>query len=149
MLRINSSVSSGRHGGPSTRCRIPCTRMVGEIPTRIWRSAAPSDTTNCNKSDIEYDMLVSPLCSQESLRVVAHRRTNHFFRRGHSRQNLADAVLAQSAHAHLARAGAQHGRGHFVVDQFARVVIYDEHFKETHAAAATAAVAIRTALALP
>ena len=52
MDRINSSVSSGRRGGPSTRCRIPCNRITGGIPTRMWRSAAPSETTNCNKSDI-------------------------------------------------------------------------------------------------
>src|SRR2546423_14264019 len=35
---------------------MPCTRIVGGVPTRMWRSEAPSDTTNCNRSDIEYDM---------------------------------------------------------------------------------------------
>ncbi len=53
MLRINSSVSSGRKVGPSTRCNMPCTRITGGTPTRMCRSDAPSDTTNCNKSDIE------------------------------------------------------------------------------------------------
>ena len=53
MLRISSSVSSGASGGPSTRCRMPWTRMVGGVPTRMCKSEAPSETTNCNKSDIE------------------------------------------------------------------------------------------------
>ena len=53
MLRINSSASSGLSAGPSTRCKMPCTRMVGAVPTRMCRSEAFSDTTNCNKSDIE------------------------------------------------------------------------------------------------
>jgi hypothetical protein len=44
---------------PSTRCKIPWTRIVGGVPTRTCRSEAPSDTTNCNKSDIEYDMAKS------------------------------------------------------------------------------------------
>src|SRR5215813_1584206 len=57
MLRINSSVSSGLRTGPSTRWRMPCTRMTGGVATRTCRSEAPSDTTNCNKSDIEYAML--------------------------------------------------------------------------------------------
>ncbi|SPE52433.1 hypothetical protein SBV1_1520010 [Verrucomicrobia bacterium] len=59
MLRISSSVSSGPNVGPSTRCKIPCTRITGGVPTRMCRSEAPSETTNCNKSDIEYDMLKS------------------------------------------------------------------------------------------
>src|ERR1039458_9566096 len=58
MLRINSSESSGLSAGPSTRCKMPCTRMVGGTPTRICRSDAPSATTNCNKSDIEYDIKI-------------------------------------------------------------------------------------------
>ena len=53
MLRISSSASSGRKGGPSTRCKVPWTRMTGGTPTRICKSEAPSETTNCNKSDIE------------------------------------------------------------------------------------------------
>ena len=57
MLRINSSVSSGVREGPSTRCKIPCTRIVGGVFTRMCKSEAPSETTNCSKSDIEYDML--------------------------------------------------------------------------------------------
>ena len=56
MLRISSSVSSGLSTGPSTRCKMPCTRITGGTPTRMCRSEAPSDTTNCNKSDIEYDI---------------------------------------------------------------------------------------------
>src|ERR671926_1841802 len=54
MERISSSVSSGLSGGPSTRCSTPCKRMTGGTPTRRCKSAAPSETTNCNKSDIEY-----------------------------------------------------------------------------------------------
>ena len=30
MLRINSSVSSGRQGGPRPGAKMPCTRIVGE-----------------------------------------------------------------------------------------------------------------------
>src|SRR5436190_6054753 len=54
MLRMSSSVSSGFSGGPSTRCRMPCKRITGGAPTRRCRSDDPSDTTNCNRSDIEY-----------------------------------------------------------------------------------------------
>jgi hypothetical protein len=32
--------------------------MQGGTPTRIWRSDAPSFTTRCNKSDIEYDIAI-------------------------------------------------------------------------------------------
>jgi hypothetical protein len=42
-----------RKEGPSTRCRMPCTRMTGGTPTRMCKSEEPSDTTNCNKSDME------------------------------------------------------------------------------------------------
>src|SRR6516162_6091896 len=103
MLRINSSESSGLSDGPSTRCRMPCTRMVGGVPTRICKSEAPSDTTNCNKSDMEYDMkslnyyiiksvkrvkpvifIISFTLFDQSLiqpsRFVADRRTNDFLR---------------------------------------------------------------------
>ena len=52
MERINSSVSSGRNGGPSTRWRMPWMRMTGGMFTRMCRSAPPSETINCNKSDI-------------------------------------------------------------------------------------------------
>ncbi len=44
--------------------------MVGDTPTRICRSDAPSATTNCNKSDIEYDIknfLVRPYDSSPSV----------------------------------------------------------------------------------
>jgi len=61
MLRINSSAVSGVSAGPSTRCNVPCTRMVGAVATRICKSEAPSDTTSCNKSDIAYDMTKSPI----------------------------------------------------------------------------------------
>ena len=53
MLRINSSDVSGVNAGPSTRCSVPCTRIVGETPTRVCKSDAPSETINCNRSDIE------------------------------------------------------------------------------------------------
>jgi len=53
MLRMSSSVSSGFSGGPSTRCSTPCKRITGAVLTRMCKSAAPSDTTKCNKSDIE------------------------------------------------------------------------------------------------
>src|ERR1035437_9779387 len=64
MLRINSSASSDLITGPSTRCKMPCTRMVGDTPTRICRSDAPSATTNCNKSDIEYDIKIPISCTR-------------------------------------------------------------------------------------
>ena len=53
MLRISSSEVSGVSAGPSTRCKIPWTRIVGAVPTRVCKSEAPSETTNCNRSDIE------------------------------------------------------------------------------------------------
>jgi len=58
MLRISSSESSGDSAGPSTRCKMPCTRMTGAVPTRVCKSDAPSDTTNCSKSDIAYDITI-------------------------------------------------------------------------------------------
>src|SRR5271163_3056980 len=121
MLRINSSVSSGLSDGPSTRCKIPCTRITGGTPTRMCRSDAPSDTTNCNKSDIEYDIKSS---------FVAHGGANHFLGRRQAGEDFADAVFAQRPHAHFARAGAQHGGGRLVVNQFARLVINDKNFKD-------------------
>src|SRR5262245_2257689 len=104
MLRTSSSVSSGVRLGPSTRCKMPCTRMTGATPTRIWRSEAPSETTNCNKSDIEYDIRFSSRFQSEAGASrsihIAHGGADHFLRRGEAGQYLADAVFAQCPHAH-------------------------------------------------
>src|SRR6186713_2827402 len=42
MLRINSSVSSGGRTGPATRCKCPCTRMVGGVHGILHRVEGPT-----------------------------------------------------------------------------------------------------------
>src|ERR1017187_4916878 len=172
MLRINSSASSGRSTGPSTRCKMPCTRMVGGAATRMCRSDAPSATTNCNKSDIEYDIkiqmqiaecrmkkLAPPvesgfnssffiLPSSFPLRFVAERRADDLLRRREPGQHLADAVLAQGAHAHFAGARAQNRGGRLVVNQLPRFIVNQENFKNAEAAAATRVPTIVAAASL-
>src|SRR5688572_18242059 len=69
MLRINSSVSSALSEGPSTRCKIPCNRITGGTATRMCRSEAPSETTNCNRSDIEYAIYMDGFESNRCLRL--------------------------------------------------------------------------------
>src|SRR5207248_6745148 len=96
-------------------CKIPCKRITGGTPTRKCRSAAPSATTNCSRSDIEYDILTLPYRNRKKrtseLIHIAHRGSNHFVGSGQARQDLARAILSQSAHAHLPGAGAQNGGG--------------------------------------
>src|SRR5580704_8025073 len=104
MLLINSSVSSGVSEGPSTRWRMPWTRMTGGTPTRMCRSEAPSETTSCRRSDIEYDII---WCSVKVLVDVSDGGADDFLGGGQAGQDLADAVLAQGAHAHFARAVAE------------------------------------------
>src|ERR1019366_10739480 len=173
MLRINSSESSGLITGPSTRCKMPCTRMVGGAPTRICRSDAPSATTNCNKSDIEYDIKIQMQVAEcrmkklappvESgfnssffifhssfpLRLIAERRADDLLSRREPGEHLADAVLAQGAHAHFAGARAQNRGGRLVVNQLPRFIVNDEYFKDAEAAAVTGVRAIVAAAALP
>src|SRR5262249_4648430 len=135
MLRINSSVSSDVSGGPSTRCRMPCTRIVGGVPTRTWRSDAPSDTTNCNRSAIEYDMLgqINQAFSLDKkidtgeaqmsrLLHVSDRCPDDLIRGRQAREHFADPVFPQGPHPHFPGAGAQHGGGNFFVDQLPSVV---------------------------
>src|ERR1017187_5385508 len=75
-------------------------------------------------------------------RFVADGRADHFFRRREARQHFADAVFAQSSHAHFAGAGAEHVRRHAVVNQFPRLVVHHENFKDAEAAAVAGAFAI-------
>src|ERR1019366_7693981 len=133
MLRISSSVSSGLSRGPSTRCKMPCTRITGGTPTRTCRSDAPSDTTNCSKSDIEYDI---------KLFLVAHRRADDFLGRRQAGENLADTVFAQGPHAHLARPRPQDRGRRPVVNEFARLVIDDKNLKDAEPPAVARVVAI-------
>src|ERR1017187_1316897 len=141
MVRINSSASSGLSAGPSMRCKMPCTRITGGEFTRMCKSDAPSATTNCSKSDIEYDIEKLPL------RFVAGRRADDLLGRRHAGEHLADAVLAQRAHAHLTGARAQDGRRHLVVNQFPRLVVNDENFKNAEAPAVAGVRAVGAAAA--
>src|SRR5882724_8357932 len=68
--------------------------------------------------------------SSASLVHVSHRRLNDFIRRGQTGLGLANAVLAQGAHAHFARASAQDRRRHFFIDQLAGFVINDENLED-------------------
>src|SRR5439155_17812199 len=169
MLRINSSVSSSFSGGPSTLCNTPCSRITGGTPTRKCRSDAPSATTNCSKSDMEYDINQSPparlpapkqaaasgvslLCFDStkpfSSFQITQSRADDLFWGSQPCQHLSGAVLAQRAHAHLAGAGAQLGGRHLVVNQFPDLVIHHEDLKNSKAPAVTGFIAVVASFAL-
>src|SRR5436853_2150301 len=119
--------------------------MTGGTPTRRCRSAAPSETTNCNRSDIEYIILDNQwnksFIASSNRRLVVRvpdRRPDDFLRRGQSGQHLAGAVLAQRAHAHLTGAGAQDRCRNLLVNQFARLVVDDKNLEDPEASAVTA-----------
>src|SRR6266566_8026210 len=134
MLRISSSVSSEERGGPSTLCKTPCNRITGGIPTRKCKSEEPSATTNCNRSDIEYDIrhAAYPNRQQMNIAILIHitdRGADDFVGGGQSRHHFARPVLAQGAHAHLAGPGAQDRGRNLLVDQFPCFVIDHENLK--------------------
>ena len=90
MLRNSSSLSSERKGGPSTRWRMPWTRMTGGNPTRTCKSEDPSETINCNRSDMEY---VIPSLTGRTLTVDEFK-----IKIGRKQRSQASWVLFQHEH---------------------------------------------------
>jgi hypothetical protein len=99
----------------------------------MCKSDAPSDTTNCSRSDIEYDI---------KFFLVAHRRTDDFLGRRQAGENLADAVFAQRPHAHLTRPRPQHRGRRAVVNQLPRLIVNDKNFEDAKPPAVAGVVAI-------
>src|SRR5437763_1540760 len=89
----------------------------------------------------------SATCFSFMLTHVSESGRDHFFGAGQATENFANPVLAQGAHAKLARALPQIQSGAAFIDHVPDFVIEHENLKDSHATFVTGAAALVAAFA--